>query len=119
MTSPERWREIQGVLDGALDRSSETRAAFIAESCGDDIDLYDRVERLLKACERAEQRESVLATPAAELALPMITDLGAADDGRRTAMMSTLKSALSSQYDVERVIGLGGMSTVFLARPRR
>jgi serine/threonine-protein kinase len=119
MTSPERWREIQQVLDGALDRSSETRTAFIAERCGDDLDLYDRVERLLKACERAEQRESVLATPAAELALPMIADLGAVEEGRRTAMTDTLKSALSSQYDVERVIGLGGMSTVFLANDLR
>ena len=119
MTSPERWREIQRVLDGALDRSSETRAAFLAERCGDDLDLYGQVDRLLKACERAERQESVLATPAAELALPMIADLGAVEDARRTALTDTLKSALAHQYDVERVIGLGGMSTVFLAHDKR
>jgi serine/threonine-protein kinase len=119
MTSPERWSEIQRVLDGALDQSSETRTAFIEESCGDDIDLHDQVLRLVQACERAEQRESVLASPASELALPMLADLAVVEEGRRAALMDALKEALSSRYAVERVIRQGGMSTVFLAHDLR
>lgn len=119
MTSPERWREIQRVLDGALDRSSDARTTFVAESCGDDADLSDQVLRLVQACERAEQRESVLASPASELALPMLADLAVVEEGRRSALMDTLKAALSSRYTVERVIGQGGMAVVFLAHDLR
>ncbi len=119
MTSPERWREIQRVLDGALDRSSETRTAFIAERCGNDSDLHEQVQRLLSACERAERQGSVLATPAAEFALPMIADSDTVEEEQHSAVTDTLKVALSTRYEVERVIGQGGMSTVFLAHDLR
>jgi hypothetical protein len=119
MTSPDRWVQVQRVLDGALDRSDEARAAFILESCGDDADLYDQVVRLVNACERAEQRQSVLASPAAALALPMLADLAEVEGKRRIELMATLKAALSDRYAVERPIGRGGMSEVFLARDLR
>jgi len=47
--SPERWRRIDVLLDGALDREPEERAAYLDEACGDDPHLRREVESLLEA----------------------------------------------------------------------
>jgi hypothetical protein len=73
----------------------------------------------VNACERAEQRQDVLASPAAELALRCWPISPLSKSGGAPALMDTLTTALSSRYAVERLIGQGGMSAVFLAHDRR
>jgi eukaryotic-like serine/threonine-protein kinase len=58
--SPERWSEIERLLDRALDLAPEARAAFVAETCSGDPELRTAVERLLHASEAAD---SLLAEP--------------------------------------------------------
>src|SRR6185369_17660414 len=37
--TPERWRQVKAVLDGALERRPAERAAFVATACADDSEL--------------------------------------------------------------------------------
>ena len=119
MTSPRRWREIQHVLDGALDLAPESRAAYVTAACGADAELRDRVVRLLNGCVQAERTESVLASPAAGFAAPILADLRLLDEKRRTTLADTLGTALAGRYTIERTLGQGGMAVVFLARDLR
>jgi len=119
MTSPERWREMQRVLDGALDLAPESRAAFVTDACGTDSALREQVVRLLDACGQAENSDDFLASPATEFAAPMLADLTVQESIRRTALPETLATALASSYTIERELGHGGMASVFLARDLR
>ena len=48
-TPSDRWREIDRVLDGALDLPPAERPAFIESACGTDAALRAEVERILRA----------------------------------------------------------------------
>jgi eukaryotic-like serine/threonine-protein kinase len=45
--TPERWRQVKAVLDGALEKRPAERAAFVATACEDDSELRREVESLL------------------------------------------------------------------------
>ena len=45
--TPERWARIKELFDGALERDSGERAAFLAGACGGDEDLRAQVLNLL------------------------------------------------------------------------
>ena len=47
MTTPKRRHEIDRIFAAALERDSTERAAFLAEACGDDVQLRAEVESLL------------------------------------------------------------------------
>jgi serine/threonine protein kinase/Flp pilus assembly protein TadD len=74
----------------------------------------EEAERLLHACERAAGG-SLLDTPAAELAAPLLADL--AETERAEAGM--LSAALAGRYTIQRELGRGGQATVYLARDER
>jgi hypothetical protein len=59
---PERWRQIDQLLEAALDHEPEERAAFLALACADDESLRLEVESLLRSDEAAE---SFIEEPAA------------------------------------------------------
>ena len=141
--SPERWRVVERVLDGALDVASSDRFAFVAQACGADAELRREVERLLRACERGEEdaadaecahtsddaagaRRHLLSRPAAEFAAPVLA--AAADRAARATaghaadrsdVPATLRAALAERYAMERELGRGGMAVVYLARDVR
>src|SRR5688500_12930230 len=117
--TPQRWREIQQVLDGALDLMPESRADYITQACGTDTDLSGQVVRLLNACVRANQTESILASPAAGFAAPMLADIRILDEERRMALSDAVGTALAGRYTIERTLGHGGIAVVFLARDLR
>ncbi|WP_428265548.1 protein kinase domain-containing protein [Haliangium sp.] len=50
---PARWRQIEDILHGALDRAGEQRDAFVAEACAGDEVLRGEVAKLLAADERS------------------------------------------------------------------
>ena len=60
-SSSGRWREIQRVVDGALDLPPAERAAYVAEISGPDVGLREHATRLLDACERAAGSGGLLA----------------------------------------------------------
>ena len=106
--TPERWRAVDAILRGALTAEPRSqRDAFVAEACGENVELRREVESLLAAHDRAgdflEQSAGALLAPHLAPTLP----------GARLA------SALAGRYTVEREIGRGGMATVHLARDLR
>ena len=123
-TPSERWRELQRVVDGALDRPRADRAAYLDETCGTNGALRDEAERLLDACERAgrAERAGFLDAQAAAFAAPLLAELAehtSTDASARAALTESLRAALAGRYAVERELGHGGMATVYLARDLR
>ncbi len=100
----DEWRRISRILDEALAVSGPERAALIGRACGSDDELRARVTRMLAAA-----TSDAFETPAAEFAADLIDDSvhGEAPDmeGRRIGA-----------YRIERVLGVGGMGVVYLAR---
>ena len=102
--TPERWREVDAVVRGALAQPPHARAAFVASACSGDATLRREVEELL-----AVHTGDFLARPAA-------ATFAAAED---SAMYAGVSAALAGRYELERELGRGGMATVYLARDLR
>lgn len=106
--TPERWAQIDVVLQEALGHEGAARDAFVVSACGDDEWLRREVLSLLAAGDLVNT--GFLETPA--LAAHDIPD----------AMLSPLQRltmALEGRYVVEGEIAQGGMATVYLARDLR
>ena len=89
------WTRIEKLFDGALERPPAERDAWLAEQCAGDVRLHGEVERLLVA----HQRRGLLDFT------PLV----------RATLDERLTRALAGRYTIDRELGVGGMSTVFLA----
>ena len=104
MPPDERWRKVEEIFQGALEREGDDRLRFIAEACAGDEDLRAEVESLLEHDRGAGE---FLATPVVDTAAP-----GSGKD--RSFIGHTLGS-----YQVLTQIGAGGMGEVYLAQDAR
>ncbi len=109
--SPDRWRRISEVLDGALELPEAERAAFLDAYCASDPELRARVETLLEA-DRLESQ--VLDRAAGELATEALRNL---DDGQAGpgGEGGIEVGARLGAWRAVREIGRGGMGVVYLA----
>jgi len=57
--NPERWQQASRILEIALERSPERRAAYLDEVCANDDELRREVESLLLASAQAGRKWSV------------------------------------------------------------
>lgn len=105
MMDPERWRQIDELVDAALDVPESEREEFIRARSGDDTDLQDRVLELLAA---QKESGSFMERPALGIA--------AEDLARQSAggAFSYVGKQISV-YKVESLLGSGGMGEVYLA----
>ena len=106
-TRPDRWREIEQVLDRALDLPTDERAAFLESACGADVALRNEVEHLLRANDCAGD---FLEQPL--LRIPWIVS----DATSLAPTLSAPGTTIAGRYVLERELGRGGMATVYLAR---
>ncbi|HEX6049708.1 MAG TPA: protein kinase [Gemmatimonadaceae bacterium] len=100
---PERWRRIEALLDAALDLPAAERAGFLATECTDDPTLAAEVTAILTA---GEAPDAVLDHSAARFGASVV----APNDETPVAAPGRVGA-----YRIERVLGEGGMGTVYLA----
>src|SRR6266567_1183417 len=93
----ERWQQVKEVLHGALELAPEQRPAFLDEACSTDQALRQDVESLLASSDEA--RSGFLPSSAVRVMLTKGTRLG--------------------DYEVQSLLGFGGMGEVYRARDRR
>src|SRR5215813_11508638 len=99
---PERWRQIDQLLEAALERPPAERAAFLAVACAGDETLRREMESLLRSDEAVE---SIIEAPAVALAAEMLAENQA----------SSLVGRRLGHYRVLAQLGAGGMGEVYLA----
>ena len=91
----ERWQELDSLFQRASELDSSARSAFLDEACGDDQELRTGVERLLQ---HADKTLGGLKAPVDKAAREL-----------------TLTGRRIGSYVLLRLLGEGGMGTVFLA----
>src|SRR4029453_16942605 len=100
----ERWKQVTDLFQSAVERAPERRAAFLDEACHGDEGLRREVGSLLTSYEQAE---NFIEVPAFEVAPELVTNESGA---------GALVGELIGHYLIERLIGVGGMGEVYLAR---
>ena len=99
----ERWQRVERLLDAALELSAEERETLLIRECNNDPGLADEVRAILRI---GQQGGSILDTPAPHLGAALI-----ATDPDPTPAPTRV-----GPWRVERLIGEGGMGSVYLAR---
>jgi tRNA A-37 threonylcarbamoyl transferase component Bud32 len=105
--SPADWKQVEQLLDAALDLPSEQRAALLDSACAADAELRAEIERLLRAC---EESEDFLDHPAQEFAAPILAKLASLDPPATAAPGTRI-----GPYRIVEEAGRGGMGAVYLA----
>src|SRR5262245_30639333 len=98
----ERWRQIDQLLEAALERTPEERDAFLALACEGDESLRRQMESLLLSDEAAE---SFIEEPVVALAADVLA-------GRQGLALDRQRLG---HYQILSRIGGGGMGEVYLA----
>ena len=92
----ERWEQIKGVLHQAMQLPPEQRAVFLDQACAGDSSLRREVESLLAADDQA--RSSFLQAP---------------------PLLHLEKGVRLGDYEIQNLLGAGGMGEVYRARDVR
>jgi len=104
--TPEQWQKVEDVLQGALDRSPDERASFLAEACAGDLELKEEAISLVNAYDAAGD---FIEQPAIVRDARVFVD----DD-----LDHKIGRAIGP-YKIIDGLGVGGMGEVYLAEDTR
>lgn len=107
----ELWKQVDALLEQALERPAEEREAFVAQAAAGNAVLRDEVMSLLHAQSQAGKFMERSAMNVAAHAL--------AQDSNLTTVVKTLVGQEIGSYHVEKLLGAGGMGEVYLARDQK
>ncbi|MDQ2920772.1 MAG: hypothetical protein M3R52_04035, partial [Acidobacteriota bacterium] len=106
LMTPERWQEIEAVLQGALDRPPLERASFVDDACACDEELKEEANSLISAYDEAGD---FIEQPAiAQDARVLVVGDADGNIGREIG-----------PYRIIERLGAGGMGEVYLAQDAR
>ncbi len=108
--SPERWQEVDRLLQSVLQQPPDRRAAFLRQACGADAALEEEVRSLLAAQQEAGSflENGAMDAAAHALASRQESDADQADAPRALP-------AWIGRYRILRLIGEGGMGVGYEA----
>ena len=110
----DRWQRIKEVFAGAFDRPLESRAAFLDEACGDNLEMRREVESLLAAEQEAGRfLSSAVLSPATEL------ELTGQQIGPYRLLAKAGQGGMGVVYEAEDPIGAPGGAEAPAGEPRR
>jgi len=101
--TPERWQQIEQVLQAALECEPAERAALLERECTGDPSLREEVESLIAA---AQPAQSFLTGNAVDDASVLLEE----------AEFSSLTGRQVGHYLIQKQLGSGGMGEVYLAQ---
>ena len=104
----ELWKQVDALLEQALEQPPEERKAFVIKATQDNSVLRDEVLSLLRAQSQAAKFMERSAMKVAAQAL--------ADDSKLTSVITSLVGQEIETYRIEKLLGAGGMGEVYLAR---
>jgi serine/threonine protein kinase/tetratricopeptide (TPR) repeat protein len=105
---PERWQQVKGVLQSALELEPSARAPFLDQACDGDEPLRHEVESLLAADESA--------APEQKLSLELNQPAFAVAAGANATEVASLSAGRwVGPYKIIEQIGAGGMGEVYRA----
>jgi serine/threonine protein kinase len=102
----ERWKQVDGLLQSALEVPPERRDEFLQGACAGDAELFEEIKSLLTAYQSAG---NFLDTPAVHVAARAMA-LSEAQ-----ANTASLSGQIISHYRILRNLGSGGMGIVYEA----